>query len=370
MTVKAIINLIESWATPGAAWEKDNIGLQVGSVKRKISNVFLCLELTEKALDEALKKEANFIFTHHPFIFKPLKNIDTTSDPKSRIIEKLIKNDITLFSAHTNLDFTKKGVSFVLADKLKLKEQDFLVNKKSNQYKIVVFIPQQNVEELSEAIFNAGGGIIGEYESCSFKLNGKGTFKGSSNSNPAIGIKGNFESVEEVRLEIIVDSWNLGRVKRAILKSHPYEEPAYDIYPLENENRNYGYGVIGKLEKNLSQNNFLDYIAKSLKIKNFRYTNGKRKNIKTVAVCGGSGSDLLSAAIKKGADAYITADIKYHTFQDGENRILFVDAGHYETEIFILDKVKEKIENYINENGKSCKVFKFTGSTNPIKFYK
>ena len=195
MNAEKIINFIEKWAPPGAAWDKDNVGLQVGSTKRRVSNIFLCLELTEKSISQAIKKNCNFIFTHHPFIFKPLNKVNTHSDPKGKLIEKLIKNDITLYSAHTNLDFTKDGVSFELAKSLKLKNSKFLVNEKSNQFKLVVFIPEKHLDTVSNSLFDAGAGIIGEYEKCSFRLNGKGTFKGSENTNPAVGKKLNFENV-------------------------------------------------------------------------------------------------------------------------------------------------------------------------------
>ena len=369
MTAEKIIKFIEGWAPPGAAWEKDNVGLQVGSTKRKVSNIFLCLELTEKSLSQAIKKHCNFIFTHHPFIFKSLKKVNTHSDPKGKLIEKLIKNDITLYSAHTNLDFTKDGVSFELAKSLKLKNSKFLVNEKSNQFKLVVFIPEKELEFVSNSMFDAGAGIIGDYEKCSFRLNGTGTFKGSENTNPAIGKKLNLENVNEVRLEVLVDSWKLNTVISALHKSHPYEEPAFDIYPLNNENVNYGFGVIGELSENKTQIEFLTHVCKSLRIENLRYSNGTGKKIKKVAVCGGSGSDLLEAAIANKADAFVTADLKYHTFQDGEDRILFIDAGHYETEIPALNVVKRKLESLININGESVKVYKYSGSTNPVKFF-
>lgn len=369
MIGEEVIRVIENWAPPGAAWEKDNVGLQVGSPKQKITNIFLCLELTDKAINEAIRKKANFIFTHHPFLFKPLKKINTHFDPKSKLVEKLIKNDITLYSAHTNLDFTKEGVSFELGNKLKLENLTFLEYEKDNQVKLVVFVPEPSLTKVSEALFKAGAGKIGEYSNCSFISSGIGSFRGSQNSNPNIGMKGNLELVDEIRLEVIVNSWNLGKVVNALNNAHPYEEPAFDLYPLQNSNVNFGFGVIGSLQRAMSKNEFLKHVCKSLKTDNVRYTVGKKNKIKKVAVCGGSGSDLLASAIKKGADAFVTADIKYHTFQDAENNILFIDAGHYETEIHALERVKIKLENLIKSKGEPVKVIKFSGSTNPVKFF-
>ncbi len=369
MVAENIIKYIENWAPPGAAWEKDNVGLQVGSPKEKVRNIFLCLELTENTLKESIKKNCNFIFTHHPFLFRPLKRINTTSDPKSKLIEKLIKNNITLYSAHTNLDFTKDGVSFELAKVLKLKDIQFLENENSNQYKLVVFVPKESLDKVSKALFKNGAGIIGEYEKCSYNVYGIGTFLGSNKSNPKIGKKEKFEKVEEIRLEVLVESWKLNNVIKALKDAHPYEEPAYDVYTLKNQNVNYGYGAIGILDKSMTKNNFLEYISEKLKTETLRYSQFGNTKIKKVAVCGGSGSDLLDSAVKNGADAFITADVKYHSFQDAENKILYIDAGHYETEIHSLNAVKRKLEKLVNNYSDNIKIYKYTGSTNPVKYF-
>lgn len=365
-----IIKLIEDWAPKEAAWQKDNVGLQVGSAEREVENIFLCLELTEAALKEAIKKKCNLVITHHPFIYQPIKKLEFHKNPKSKLIETLIKNDISLYSAHTNLDFTRDGVSFALADKLELKNIRFLHQDQQNQFKVVVFVPERDVEALSQYIFNAGGGVIGLYNKCSFRIPGKGTFEGTKETNPVIGSSQNYEHVDEIRLEVLVDSWKLNRVLSVIREHHPYEEPAFDIYPLQNTNVNYGSGVIGELSNPLTESEFLNYLSDKIELKNFRYAKGLNGKISRVAVCGGSGSELLDIAVAQKADAFITADIKYHTFQDAETRILMIDAGHYETEIFILEKIREKIKARLKENNSSNKVFIFTGSTNPVRFYK
>ena len=369
MTGKEIIKYFESWAPKEIAWQRDNVGLQVGSMGRQVNNILLCLELTPGVLNEAIEKNCNFIFSHHPLLFNPLKKIDLEKDNNSLLVEKLIKNNITLYSAHTNLDFTKDGVSFQLAKTLELRNIDFLVKLKSNQYKLVVFIPGENVDEVSNAIFEAGGGKIGEYKKCSFRTEGKGTFLGSENTNPAAGEKGKLEKVNEIKLEVLVDSWKLNKVLTAMIKAHPYEEVAYDLLPLHNENINYGSGAIGELETPMSVDDFLSHISKKLNAKNFRYTSGKSKEIKKVAMCGGSGSEFISDAVKQQADAFITADLKYHTFHDYSGKILLIDAGHYETEIHSLNEVQQRLTNFINSKGYDVKIFKYSGSTNPIIFY-
>lgn len=368
MKCNEIFKYLESWAPKEIAWKNDNVGLQVGSANRKVENIILCLEVNMQVIEQAVKKKCNLIISHHPLIFHPLKKIDVGRNKDSAIIEKLIKNDITLYSAHTNLDFTKDGVSFELAKKLKLQNVKFLTNLPSNQFKLTVFVPESSLQKVSDAIFNAGGGNIGEYSQCSFRLKGEGTFFGSEKSNPSVGEKNKTEKVEEVRLEVLVNSYDLKNVISAMLKAHPYEEPAYDVYTLSNSGTNTGAGAIGKLKEAMDQKTFLKYVANSVNANNFRFTEGKKSKIKKVAVCGGSGSDMISTAISEGADAYITADIKYHTFHDAKDQILLIDAGHYETEIHSLDEVEKRLKGFIG--GKpGIRIFKFSGSTNPISFY-
>lgn len=362
-----IFRFIEEWAPKGIAWEKDNVGLQVGSNDNAVKNILLSLDLNEKVVEEAVRKKCNLIISHHPLLFRPLQKIDIQSDKTSKIIAKLLKQNITLYSAHTNLDFTKDGVSFKLAEKLKLSKLNFLQNLNSNQFKLSVFVPFTHIEQVAEAIFNAGGGVIGEYTNCSFRTIGTGTFRGTEKSNPRLGNKMNLEYVDEIKLEVLIDSFNSPKVISAMINAHPYEEVAYDLYPLANDNVNYGMGVLGYLDKSMTESEFLDYVSKSLKIKNFRYAKGKNSKIRKVAVCGGSGSDLFLTAINKKADAFITSDIKYHTFGDAENRILLVDAGHYETEIPSLDELEKRLKRFLSN--KKVKVFKYTGITNPVKFF-
>lgn len=368
MTCKEVIKCLEDWAPKEIAWQKDNVGLQVGNPSKRITNILLSLELTADVVNQAIKKNCNLIITHHPLIFHPLKKLDLNKDSDSQLIEKLIKKDITLYSAHTNLDFTKHGVSFQLAKKLGLKNIAFLKNLKSNQCKLSVFIPTTHIEKVANAVFSAGGGIIGEYSNCSFKTEGEGTFKGSSVSNPTIGTKGEYEKVKEVKLEVMFDSWNLKNILKAMIAAHPYEEPAYDIYPLKNDNVNYGAGAIGSFVKSLSASETLSLVYKKLGAKNLRYVKGSTKRIKTVAVCGGSGSDLTDEAINLGADVFITADIKYHSFHSAKDKILLIDAGHFETEIAIVDELYRRLNKLVKEKN-TIRIFKFSGNTNPINFY-
>ncbi|MCW8803060.1 MAG: Nif3-like dinuclear metal center hexameric protein [Ignavibacteriaceae bacterium] len=368
MTGKEIIKYLEEWAPKGIAWERDNVGLQVGDPEIEIKNILISLDLTEEVIGAARKENCNLIITHHPVLYYPLKNLDFSKNRITRMIEKLIKNNMILYSAHTNLDFTKYGVSYQLARTLQLKDIRFLKNHSQNQFKLAVFVPESHVSNVAEAIHQAGGGIIGEYSHCSFRTQGTGTFKGSNDSNPSIGKKGIVEFAEEVKLEVLVDGWKLNHVIEEMKQVHPYEEVAYDIYSLQNDNANYGFGTKGELNKAMSINDFLAFVTSKLNTSTLRYTKSNKKKIKSVAVCGGSCSELIDEAIKQESDAFITADLKYHTFQDAEGKILLIDAGHYETEVPILDEVKRRLETLLYQN-KKIRILKFKGSTNPIVFY-
>jgi len=368
MNCNDIIKYLENWAPKEIAWEKDNTGLQIGSPERRIKNIMLSLDLNENVIDQAIKKKCNFIFTHHPLLFKPLQRIDTSVNSTSLLVEKLIKNDITLYSAHTNLDFTKDGVSFQLAKKLKLHDINFLTNLSDKQIKLVVFVPEDKLDIVSDAIHKSGGGIVGGDFNCSYIVAKTSTFKKSDKSNQTVNNKSKHNFVNEIRLEVLVNKWKLDNVIRAMKLALSYGEVSYDLYPLKNTDMNYGLGAIGVLSNPMNKKEFLNHVINCLRIKNFRYSNGTNKKINVVAVCGGSCSDYLHEALKSGADAFITADVKYHSFLEAEGKILFIDAGHYETEIHCLDEVHRRLAGLIS-NKKSTKVYKYNGSANPIIFY-
>jgi len=368
MNKYSVLKFLERWAPPQIAWQKDNVGLQAGSLQGKLTNIMLCLEVTQIVVEEAIKKRCNLIISHHPFLFSPLKKIDTDNDTTAQLAQLLLSNNLTLLSFHTNLDFAQNGVSFALAKKLQLQNIEFLVPQRENQSKLIVFVPESAVEKVADALFLADAGRIGEYDKCSFRVDGEGTFFGSDASHPAVGKKKTFEKVKEVRFEVILDDWNIGKAVSALKSVHPYEQPAFDIYPVKNENTKYGFGTIGSLKSPLKEKDFLNHVSTSLKTP-VRYTDGKKEVISKVAVCGGSGSELLKEALAQKADAFVTADIKYHSFFDANGKILLVDAGHYETEIHILPEMKTRLEYYLKTEKSTCKVFQFGGKTSPVKFF-
>jgi dinuclear metal center YbgI/SA1388 family protein len=310
------------------------------------------------SIKKAIEEKCNLIVSHHPLIFNPLNRIDTKSE-KGQIIELALKNEITIYSAHTNLDFSRDGVSFTLAKKLGLQKIKFLENAPSTQYKLVTFVPEQYVENLLNKLSESGAGVIGNYTHCSYQLKGEGTFLGLENTNPAVGEKGKLEKVEEIRLEMILEHWNLNKAIKALLENHPYEEPAYDIYPLKNKNVNYGFGAVGFLKEKMDLNSFVNHVKNKLNAPSVKFTSGNKKFVQKIGVCGGSGSDLISKAIDANCDAFVTADLKYHTFLDYGDLIALIDAGHFYTEFPVLDELEKKLKEFLERHKSRLRIIKY-----------
>ncbi|MDD8018134.1 MAG: Nif3-like dinuclear metal center hexameric protein [Bacteroidota bacterium] len=368
MTVKEFQNKFEPFVPPAIAWKGDNVGLQIGRGTDTIRAVLVALDATLYVAKEAVKKKTNLIITHHPLLFHPVQNL--TSDTRvGEIAQFITEKKINLYSAHTNLDSVQWGVNFVLAKALGLTDVQILSPLKDSFTKIVVFVPKNFIETVATAMHNAGAGMFTKYDHCSFRGEGTGTFRGMNNARPFLGEVGKLERAEEIRLEMVCESWKIKDVLSAMRVAHPYEEIAYDVYPLMNENTEYGLGAIGNLPKAVSENNFLSLVKKKLKTPSLRYSAGKGARIKRVAVCGGSGSEYINDAIHQGADAMVTADLKYHTFQDVEHKILLVDAGHYETEHLVLGPLAMKIREILQQRKHSIPVFITETTTNPIRYY-
>jgi dinuclear metal center YbgI/SA1388 family protein len=289
------------------------------------------------------------IISHHPLIFHGIKKITPTGFVERALI-KAIKADVAIAAMHTNLDNSAQGVNKKIADKLGLQEAKILQPVKGKLKKLVTFCPVDQAEKVRHAMFNAGAGHIGNYDSCSFNSEGTGTFKGGENTNPYVGNKGVMHFEKELRIETIVPDHLINSVTKAMIQSHPYEEVAYDIYPLDNIFDTVGAGMIGNLQQAVTEKAFLEHVSATFGTTFLRHSPFVGKKIQKVAVCGGSGAFLLKAAISAGADAFITADIKYHDFFEAENSLLLVDAGHYETEQFtkdlIADILRKKIPNF------------------------
>lgn len=332
-----IFKLIEEMAPRHLAETWDNVGLQVGDPRAEVKRVLLALDVNLSVAGEAGEKGAGLIVSHHPVMLKPSKSI-RLDRPEGELIGYLIKNNISVYAAHTNLDITAGGVNSALADKLGLRDHSVLHQTGRERYiKLAVFVPAGHVENVRNAISEAGAGWIGNYSHCTFMTQGAGTFKPLEGTNPYIGRAGEIEQVEEVKLETIVPFSGLKSVIQAMLKAHPYEEAAYDLYPLENAGPAYGLGRVGALAEPLSFHHFAERVKAALDLPAIRVGGSPENTVKKVAVCGGSGAELWPAALSAGADTLVTGDVKYHVAQDIlAAGLKFVDAGHHGTEAVVL----------------------------------
>lgn len=331
MKLKEITSYIESIVPLAFQEDYDNAGLIVGNPEMDLSGAIITVDVTEDIVDEAIQKGANLILAHHPIVFAGLKKI-TGKNYIERIIIKAIKNDIAIYAAHTNLDSIWGGVSHKIADKIGLINQKILAPVNKHLMKLVYFVPTAQAEKTRKAVFEAGAGQIGEYDMCSYNLEGKGSFRAGENTNPFVGNKGEIHFEDEARIETIFPKHLKNKIVSDLIKSHPYEEVAYDIYPLENTFDKAGFGVVGELEQEIGEIDFLKQLKNIFSAQCVRHTKLLNKPIKKVAVCGGSGSFLLKNAIRENADVFISGDFKYHQFFDADGKIVIADIGHFETE--------------------------------------
>lgn len=347
------IHYQESW---------DNSGLLVDTDK-PIKKVLTCLDCTPEVVSEAIENQVNLIVTHHPLIFKGLKKIVST-DKISAMIKVLIKNDIALYCAHTNLDNAKGGLNDYLADTLGLSNIEVLEPLKKQLYKIVTYVPEAHAQNVRKALFEAGAGHIGNYDLCSFNITGQGTFRGGDNSNPFVGKVGKEHTEVETRIETVVEQRNLQRVIDRMIEAHPYEEVAYDIYQTENDIPKVGLGRVGTLPCPMNEVEFVKYVKERLSLRNVMCSTIDNRTIKRVAVIGGSGSATIETAIIKRADAIITGDIKHHTYIDCQSRIFLVDIGHHESEKMVM----QIFSDYLTKKNPNFAVLKSKTNFNPINF--
>jgi len=336
-SIDAIDAILERWAPPGSAQDYDNVGLQVGDAGRSVDTGLLALDATPEVLSEAKQIGADLVVTHHPLLFRSLDSV-TADGYVSNLALRFAEAGIGLYSIHTNLDAAPGGVSFALAERLGLQEIGFLDGFEDTLYKLAVFVPEDAFHTVRRALADAGAGRIGDYEACAFAVEGTGFFKPGAGTDPHIGqAGGDVESTEERKLEVEVARWNLKRVMATLTEAHPYEEVAYDLYPIHQKNTQAGLGAIGTLDTPESLRDFLDRVAARLDAASLRYAGADDATVERVAVCGGAGSDLIGTACGAGADAYVTADVTYHEFfevldTNGTPEMALVDPGHYETE--------------------------------------
>jgi dinuclear metal center YbgI/SA1388 family protein len=307
MKLKEICSYLDTVVPISLQESYDNSGLQIGDPENEINSVLISLEVTEKVLDEAITHNCGLIITHHPLIFSPVKKL-IGRNYVEKLLFRAVKNEIAIYSSHTNLDILKEGVSRKMASKLNLRNIQVLSPLKNHLLKLVTYIPKDHLEKVSEAIFKAGAGVIGNYDKCSFSVGGTGSFRGGEVSAPYVGEKGRLHFENEIRFETIMISYLKDQVIRALLDTHPYEEVAYDIFSLENEYINAGLGCVGELQEPMEEQEFMKLLASIFEARGVRFSRIRGKKISKVALCGGAGIGFLNDAFKSGADVYVTSD--------------------------------------------------------------
>jgi dinuclear metal center YbgI/SA1388 family protein len=363
MKIKEIVCALERFAPLPLQDGFDNAGLQIGLTDVEATGALLCLDVTEAIIDEAISLGCNFVISHHPLIFKGYKSF-TGKDYVERCIMKAIKNDIVVYAAHTNLDNAQGGVNYKIAEKIGLKNLRFLSEKEDVLLKLVTFVPESHAGIVREALFNAGCGHIGNYDSCSYSVAGEGTFRAGENTHPYCGTIGELHREAELRIETVLPGFRKSAAVKALINAHPYEEPAFDLYPLKNNWVQSGSGIVGELDVAETELDFLKRIKKIFDVDCLKHNKLSGRLIRKVALCGGAGSFLLPCAIATDADVFITGEMKYHEYFGHESGILIAEIGHYESEQY----TKELFYSIIKEQFPDMDIYNSKINTNPIKY--
>lgn len=367
-TVKAIIDLFEQWVPLHYAESWDNVGLLVGDRTMQVDKLMITLDVTEEVVDEALKNNVNMIIAHHPLIFEGLKAINLTNF-KGKIIQKLIKHDIAVYAAHTNLDIVSGGVNDLLAEKIGLENSKVLHPMiEEKLYKLVIYVPSSHTDVIVEELGESGAGFIGNYSHCTFRTNGTGTFKPLEGTNPYIGKAGFVERVAEDKIETLVKESQLHTIISKIESVHPYEEMAYDVFQLKNTGTSLGLGRIGTLNQSCTLDELLEIVKKAFHVNSVRFVGDRNTTITTVAILGGSGKSYINDAIKKGADCFITGDLSFHEAQDAlAQGITLIDPGHHIEEV-MKEGVKKYFEDKMAILPSTIQVITSELSTDPFQY--
>jgi dinuclear metal center YbgI/SA1388 family protein len=364
MKLSQLTAYLESLAPLAYQEDYDNSGLIVGHPEADVNQALISLDCTEAVVDEAIATGCNVIISHHPIVFKGLKKFNGKNYVE-RVVEKAIRNNIALYAIHTNFDNMNTGVNARICETLGLSNTRILAPKHNLLKKLVTYVPVAQAEQVRKALFHAGAGHIGEYSECSFNAEGTGTFKGGDNSDPYVGEPGIRHHEEEMRIETVYPANLESKIIMALVLAHPYEEVAYDLYNLTNQHQQIGSGMIGELEVPMDESDFLGEVKAAMDCTVIRHTAFTGRQVRKIAVCGGSGGFLLKHAIAAGADVFVTADYKYHEFFDAEGKILIADIGHFESEQFTQQLLLEIIQNkFVNFAIRLTKV-----NTNPVKYF-
>ena len=364
MIVQDVINHLEEFAPLAYAEDFDNVGLLVGDKMQKITGILVTLDTLESVVDEAVSENCNLIVSFHPIIFKGLKKL-TGKSYVERVVMKAIKHDIAIYSMHTALDNAFQGVNDMICNQLNLTNKHILIPQSDTIKKLTTYVPKDEAEVLRTALFEVGAGSIGNYDDCSFNVDGYGTFNGNERSNPTKGERGHIHKEEETKITVTFAKHLESKILQTLFKTHSYEEVAYEVITIENKNQNIGMGMVGELPEPMDELTFLNYLKNKMHAECIKHSSLLNKTIKKVAILGGSGSFAIQAAKASGADAFVTSDLKYHDFFTAENSILLADIGHYESEQFtkngLVANLTKKITNFAIILSKT--------NTNPVKYF-
>lgn len=364
MILKELISILESWAPPAYQESYDNSGLIFGDKQTEVTGVILSLDCIEATIQEAIDKNCNVVVAHHPIVFKGLKSL-TGKNYIERTVIKAIQNNIAIYAIHTNLDSVSTGVNKKFADKIGIQNPKILRPKSNSLKQLTTYIPKSHLNEVRDALFAAGLGEIGNYKDCGFASTGEGSFTALDQAKPFVGSTNERHYEEEIKFELVFPSYLQHTAINTLKQAHPYEEVAFQVISLENSNQYVGSGMYGKLENEMETIEFLKHIKSTFNVGCIKHTALINKTIKTVAICGGSGSFLLGDAKAKQADIFITGDFKYHEFFDAEDQIIIADIGHYESEYLTIELIDEKLRE------KNCNfaVYRSELNTNPVNYF-
>ena len=364
MTIEKAIFEIEKKISIKQAEDFDNVGLLCGNLNREVSGILICHDALEKVVDEAISKNLNLIITFHPVIFCGLKSLTGKNYVEQSVI-KAIENKIAIYAIHTAFDNDWFGVNYGICEQLKLKNQQVLMPKPNNLKALEFYVPAEFSATLQEALFSAGAGNIGFYDECSFTISGKGTFRPIEGSNPYSGTKNIRENATEEMISVTFESYKQNQILAAMKAAHPYEEVAYKIISLDNNNQYAGLGRFGELENEMEEADFLKMVQNAFNLKIIRHSDYNGKKIKRVGVLGGSGASGIKAAISKNCDAYLTGDLKYHDFFQNEGKMMICDIGHFESEQFVTQQLFE----ILSEIFPKFAISKSVEKTNPVNYF-
>lgn len=364
MKIQDITSFLETIAPVSLQESYDNAGLITGDPAWECTGIIIALDATEEVIREAAEKKYNLVIAHHPIVFSGLKKINGKNYVEKAVIAA-IKNDVAVYAIHTNLDNVLWGVNGKIADMLGLANRRVLSGKKGILRKLYTYVPHDHLDTVRDALFAAGAGSIGNYSECGFSAPGEGSFKGGEGADPFVGKPGERHYEKEQKLELVFEYWKEKQVLNALIKSHPYEEVAYGVISLDNGYQGAGSGVVGELEGEMTENEFLTKLQSVFGLRAIRHTPLKGKKVKKIALCGGAGSFLTGAAIAAGADFYVTGDVKYHEFFDANGRLVIADIGHWESEQFTINLLDEVLRRKFP----TFAILKTGIKTNPVQYF-